>query len=125
MSEFEEAGWPVRLAARANIRLSFAPAPSCPLLQQFKTPTYKNALPTTINPKQLIPPRINFHTLSYVSYPNCKNVESIYAKRDRAGTPKIYRLPVSRGANFLLNKIDNTTFWGLSAHHEVGIDEMN
>jgi hypothetical protein len=28
-------------------------------------------------------------------------------------------------ANFLLIKIDNTTFWGLSAHHEVGIDEMN
>ena len=28
-------------------------------------------------------------------------------------------------ANFLLIKIDNTTFWGLSEHHEVGIDEMN
>jgi hypothetical protein len=109
VSEFEEAGWPVRLAARANIRLSFAPAPSCPLLQQFKTPTYKNALPTTINPKQLIPPRINVHTLSYVSYPNCKNVESIYAKRDRAGTPKIYRLPVSRGCSRISSSTKSTT----------------
>jgi hypothetical protein len=27
-------------------------------------------------------------------------------------------------ANFLLTKIDNTTFLGLGAHHEAGIDEM-
>ena len=86
----------MRLAAGANIRL--CKVRGCLVLVQGrnarnlhlnKTPTYKNALPTTINPKQLIPTRINFHTLSYVSYPNCKNVESIYAKRDRAGTPKI------------------------------------
>jgi hypothetical protein len=104
-SEFEEAGWPVRLAAGVMIRLIYR----CLKRGVVKTPTYKNALSITINLKQLIPPRINFHTLSYVSYPNCKNVESIYAKRDRAGTPKIYRLPVSRGCSRISSSTKSTT----------------
>ena len=106
----------MRLAAGANIRL--CKVRGCLVLVQGrnarnlhlnKTPTYKNALPTTINPKQLIPTRINFHTLSYVSYPNCKIVESIYAKRDRAGTPKVYRLPVSRCCSRISSSSKSTT----------------